>query len=175
MAHEKPNDHAETPDTTGNTGATEPGGSVPCEGGTEPENVEDGATTEAAPASEPHPGGVFSAETFGLTTLLLLAVTILSSQLTEIFTSVLLVGGQAVAIEQVAQLNIQLLVGGVLSVITVLTAVLALVLADTGTRPWARWAAAAALIVGLLFVLVAVASYIMVPAGVEQQMPTFPQ
>lgn len=175
MAHEKPNDHADHTGATDDTGATEPAGSVPYEGGAEP-HVEDSATAEAVPVSVgPRPGGFFSAETFGLTALLLLAVTIMTGQLIEIFTNLLLIGGQAIPVEQVAQLNIQLLVGGVLCLITALTAVLALVLADAGTRPWARWAGAAALIISLLLVIVAVISYLLVPAGVEQQMPTFPQ
>lgn len=174
MAHEKPNDHTDHTGATDDTGTTEPAGSVPYEGSAEA-RVEDGTTTEAAPVSEPRPGGFFSAETFGLTALLLLAVTLMTGQIIEIFTNLLLIGGQAIPVEQVAQLNIQLLVGGILGLITALTAVLALVLADAGTRPWARWVSAAALITSLLLVIVAVVSYLLVPAGVEQQMPTFPQ
>ena len=175
MAHEKPSDHTEPTGTTNNTGATGPEGAAYNEGGTHPGNVDHGVGAETAPPPGPRPGGVFSAETFGLTALLLLAVTLLSGQLLEIFTSVLLVGGQPVPVEQVAQINLQLLVGGVLAVIAALTAVLSLVLADAGTHPWARWVGTAALIVSLLLALVAMASYILVPAGVEQQMPTFPE
>lgn len=50
----------------------------------------------------------------------------------------------------------------------------ALVLADAGTRPWARWAGTGALFISLL-VIVAVVSYSLISAGVERQVPTFPQ
>ena len=76
--------------------------------------------------------------------------------------------------EQVAQLSNQALVGGSLALLTVLFAALALVLTNMGTRPWARWIAMANVIVGLLFVIMAVLTYVMIPAGTEPQMPQMP-
>ncbi|WP_304451155.1 hypothetical protein [Nocardiopsis sp. YSL2] len=136
-----------------------------------------GATGEAATGTEepaaatmldPRPGGALSSETFSLVALFLLILTMLSGRLVELFATVASIGDQQVAVAQVAQLNTQITTSGAMAAITVLFAVLSLVLSGAGTRTWARWTASATLITGLLFVLVAVATYVMVPAGVEQ-------
>ncbi|RKS04633.1 hypothetical protein DFP74_0193 [Nocardiopsis sp. Huas11] len=126
----------------------------------------EGTTVVAQP--EPRPGGALSAETFSLVALFLLILTMLSGRLVELFATVSSIGDQPVAAAQVAQLNTQITTSGAMAAITVLFAVLALVLSGTGTRTWARWTATATLITGLLFVAVAIATYVMVPVGVEQ-------
>jgi hypothetical protein len=135
----------------------------------------DAATADAdAPAplsattAVPRSGGALSAETFSLVALFLLILTMLSGRLVELFATVSSIGDQPVAVDQVAQLNTQIMTTGAMAVITVLFAVLSLVLGGAGTRAWARWTASATLITGLLFVAVAVATYVMVPTGVEQ-------
>ena len=97
-----------------------------------------------------------------------------SSQIVQLFGTATQLGDQPVQHEQVAQLSNQALVGGGLALLTVLFAALALAPADMGTRGWARWSAMATVIVGLLFVIVAVLTYIMIPAGTDPQMPEMP-
>lgn len=121
------------------------------------------------------PSGPLSAETFALTALALLAVTALSSQLLQLFTTAILVGDQPVPMDQVTQLSTQIIIGGTAAAVTALTAGLALALSDTGSRPWARWAATAALIVSLLLLILAVVAYALLPAGTELQPPVIPQ
>src|SRR5699024_6441751 len=115
--------HTDHTNNTDHTETAEAGGAVPYEGGTEHENVEDETTTEEAPASGTRPGGVFSAETFGLTALLLLAMTLLSGQLLEIFTNVLFIDGNPVPVEHVDQFSTPIDRGGGLAAIRALTPV----------------------------------------------------
>ena len=126
----------------------------------------------AAPERTDRPSGALGAETLALTALFLLAVTVLSSQLVQLFTTVVLIGGQPVPVDQVSQFSVQLLIGGGLAALTAILAGLALALASFRTRPWARWLAASVLIVSLLLVLLAVVAYVMMPAGsTPQPMP----
>lgn len=163
-------------DTTVDPQNDDPGWAGPhdeAEGSTEQDPGEAPVSTGAA-AYGPRPGGLFGAETFSLTAVFLLALTLLSSQIVQLFSTVLQIGDQPVPHEQVAQLSNQALVGGGLALLTVLFAALALVLTNMGTRPWARWSAMATIIVGLLFVIMAVLTYVMIPAGTEPQMPQMP-
>ncbi|GAB3718797.1 hypothetical protein [Nocardiopsis oceani] len=125
---------------------------------------------EAAPA-EPKPAGAFSAETLSIVAMVMLAVTVFSGQLLEILTSMILVGGQPIGPEQVAQIETQVMVGGAAALLTVLFSTLALALTNIGTRPWARWTGTAATIVGVLFVIAAAVAYFLIPEGAEQMMP----
>ncbi|WP_017605872.1 hypothetical protein [Nocardiopsis alkaliphila] len=125
---------------------------------------------QEAPA-EPRPGGAFSAETFALVGLVLLAVTIMSGQLIEMLTSMILVSGQPIAPEQIGQIEIQLMIGGAMALLTVIFAGLSLTLTNPGTRPWAKWSATAALIVALLLVLAAAVAYYLIPEAAEQMIP----
>lgn len=138
----------------------------------EPDATGEAATGTGEPVTaamaDPRPGGALSAETFSLVALFLLILTMLSGRLVELFATVSSIGDQQVAAAQVAQLNTQITTSGAMAAITVLFAVLSLVLSGAGTRTWARWTATATLITGLLFVVVAIATYVMVPAGVEQ-------
>lgn len=122
-------------------------------------------------AAEPRTGGVLSAETFALTGLFLLAVTVFSGQLIQVFSSVLLIGDQPIQIQQAAQLNAQVVISGLLAALTAVLAGLGLVLSGRGTRPWARWMATATLIVGVLFIILAAVTFTLVPAGAEPEMP----
>jgi hypothetical protein len=124
---------------------------------------------EAAPA-EPRTGGAFSSETLSIVSVVLLAVTVLSGQLLEILTSMILVGGQAIDSNQIRHIEMQIWMGGAVALLTVLTSALALALLNSGTRHWAKWTATATTIVGFLFVLVAAAALLMVPEAAPQQM-----
>ncbi|MEU0489344.1 hypothetical protein ABZ249_08945 [Nocardiopsis sp. NPDC006139] len=136
--------------------------------------VSDEEGTGAA-AAEPAVGGAFSAETFALVGVALLAVTILSGQLVQILTSMILVGGEPIAAEQIAQIRIQIAAGGTLALLTVVTSLLSLLLGTATTRPWAKWAAMVGIIVGVLFVLAGAAAFLLIPEAAPPQpmMPPF--
>lgn len=142
----------------------------------------DGPAGEEHPAGEdggavaaPAAGGVFSAETFALVGLALLAVTIQSGQLVELFTGMVLVGGQPIAAEQISQIRIQISAGGALALLTAFASALSLLLGTAATRLWARWAAMAGTIVGTLFVLAGAAAFLLIPeaAAPQPMMPPF--
>ena len=133
-------------------------------------DVEDTEPAVAA-TSDARPGGVFSAETFAIIGLVLLGVTVMSGQLLEMLTSMILVSGQPIAPEQIGHIELQLMMGGAVALLSVLAAGLALALINPGTRSWAKWGATATIIVGLLFVAVAAVAFYMVPEAAEQMMP----
>ncbi|MFL1379283.1 hypothetical protein [Nocardiopsis protaetiae] len=114
-------------------------------------------------------GGAFSAETFALVGLALLAVTILSGNLVEILTSMILVGGQPIAAEQIVQIRIQISAGTALALLTAVVSLVSLMLGSTATRPWAKWAATAGGIVGVLFVLAGAAAFLLIPEAAPPQ------
>ncbi|MFE1169632.1 hypothetical protein [Nocardiopsis sp. NPDC058789] len=125
--------------------------------------------------TEPRPGGAFSSETLSIVGLALLAVTIFSSQLLELLTSMIMLGGQPIEGGQIRSIEAQLWMGGAVSLLTVLASTLALALLNRGTSPWARWSATATTVVGFLFVLVAAAAFLLVPdAAPQQMMPPMP-
>ncbi|MFD3686621.1 phage holin family protein [Nocardiopsis sp. NPDC058631] len=142
---------------------------APAGGATDTTGV--GSEAAATPAGQHDPAvrhdqaasGVFSTETFGIVGLVLLAVTVFSGQLLEILTSLLLVGGQPIGADQVTQISTQIMLGGAAALLTVVVSALALALSGARTRPWGRWVSAAALITGLLFVILAAVSYLLIP------------
>ncbi|WP_017581578.1 hypothetical protein [Nocardiopsis valliformis] len=157
--------------------ATEPPvaaqGTEPAEGGLD--GAEHGQEYDhehefAVAPAEPRTGGAFSSETLSIVGAALLAVTVLSGQLLEILTSMILVGGQAIDPNQIRQIEMQIWMGGAVALLTVLSSTLALALLNSGTRHWARWTATATTIVGFLFVLVAAASFLLIPEAAPQQM-----
>ncbi|GHD27204.1 hypothetical protein [Nocardiopsis kunsanensis] len=169
-------DPASSEDTSVDTPNEDPRWSGPhdeAEVGTD-QDLSGAPVSAGAAAYGPRPGGLLGSETFALTAVFLLALTLLSSQIVQLFSTVLQIGDQPVPHDQVAQLSNQALVGGGLALLTVLFAALALVLTNMGTRPWARWLAMANVIVGVLFVIMAVLTYVMIPAGTEPQMPQMP-
>ena len=130
---------------------------------------EDDHEFEVTPA-EPRTGGAFSSETLSIVSVALLAVTVLSGQLLEILTSMILVGGQAIDPNQIRQIEMQIWMGGAVALLTVLSATLALALLNKGTRHWAKWTATATTIVGFLLVLIAAAAFLLIPEAAPQQM-----
>lgn len=155
--------------------ATEPSaaeqGAQPSQGG--PDGAEHGQGHDpelGADPAEPRTGGAFSSETLSIVGAALLAVTVLSGQLLEILTSMILVGGQALDPNQIRQIEMQIWMGGALALLTVLSSTLALALLNNGTRHWARWTATATAVVGFLFVVVAATAFLMIPDAAPQQM-----
>ncbi|MGW8527132.1 hypothetical protein [Nocardiopsis sp. NPDC055824] len=158
----------EVPDS----GAAHPSDSGPPTG--EAADTREAEAEAAAVTAAPHApaaSGVFSTETLGIVGLVLLAVTLFSGQLLEILTSMLLVGGQPIGADQITQIRTQIMLGGAVALLTVVVSALALVLADSRTRPWGRWVSAAALIAGLLFVAVAAVSYLLIPEAAPMMPP----
>ncbi|WP_067606005.1 hypothetical protein [Nocardiopsis listeri] len=133
-------------------------------------DLNDDAEPVAGSTADHRPGGALSAETFGIVGLVLLGVTIMSGQLLEMLTSMILVSGQPIAPEQIGHIELQLMMGGGVALLAVLFAGLSLALLNPGTRPWAKWGATATVIVGLLFVIIAAVTFYMVPEAAEQQM-----
>lgn len=151
---------------------------VGAHGGTRPDTDDAGAegSGEAVPAQAPdRSSGLLSAETFALTALALFAMTVFSGQLVQLFTTVTLIGDQPVPEDQVAQFSTQVLIGGGLALLTALVAVLALVLSGPRSRPWARWVAGAMLIASLLLLLMAIVTYVQMPAGTAPPQPVIPE
>lgn len=106
----------------------------------------------------PSPGGLFGSETFSVTGLLLLVTVLFGTELIAIFnqytltlaTDVLNAGVQG-----------QLTGAGLFSALAVGSAAVALLRTAPTTRPWARHLAAATVLVGLLLVILTVASYVL--------------
>lgn len=123
------------------------------------EAAEDGAGEAfVSGVPEPRPAGLFGPETFSVAGLLLLATTLLSTELVAIFNQHTLTGAQgtlSVAVQG------QLTGAGLFSALAVVSAAVALLRAVPTTRPWARHLAAATIVVGLLLVLLTVTSYVL--------------
>lgn len=107
---------------------------------------------------EPRPGGLFGPETFSMAGLLLLATTLLSTELVAIFNQHTLTGAQGTLS---AAVQGQLTGAGLFAALAVVSAAVALLRTTPTTRPWARHLAAATVIVGLLLVLLTVTSYVL--------------
>ncbi|WP_116244477.1 hypothetical protein [Nocardiopsis sp. FIRDI 009] len=104
-------------------------------------------------------GGVFSAETFAVVGLLLLSPVIINSRLFEFFGWFVLGG----AVSAPAGTGSEITVAGGLSALAVLSGAVSLFRSGAHTRASARWVAAATVLVGALFLLLAVTTYAWVP------------
>lgn len=115
---------------------------------------------EAFVSGAPAPGssGLFGPETFSVAGLLLLATTLLSTELVAIFNQHTLTGATGTLS---APVQGQLTGAGLFSALAVVSAAVALTRATPTTRPWARHLAAATVLVGLLLVVLTVASYVL--------------
>ncbi|WP_017605871.1 hypothetical protein [Nocardiopsis alkaliphila] len=106
----------------------------------------------------PAPAGLFGPETFSVAGLLLLATTVLSTELIAIFNQHTLTGATGTLS---APVQGQLTGAGLFSALAVVSAAVALTRATPTTRPWARHLAAATVLVGLLVVVLTVVSYVL--------------
>jgi hypothetical protein len=121
------------------------------------------AGTPVSPA--PALGGVFSAESFSGLSLLLLGPVIVNPRLFTLFAWFGLTSAGTATPEEVALYNAEITVAGGLSALAVLIGALSLFLGNARTRAWARWGASAAVLAGTLFVVLAVVTYVSVPAA----------
>ncbi|MFI6577353.1 hypothetical protein ACIBFB_16255 [Nocardiopsis sp. NPDC050513] len=104
-------------------------------------------------------GGVFSAESFGVVGLLLLSPVIVNSRLFELFGWFVLTDAGLDDPGQLSLLGSEVMVAGGLSALAILSGAVSLFRSGAHTRAAARWASAATVLVGALFVLVSVATY----------------
>lgn len=113
----------------------------------------------------PSAGGLFSAETFGITGLMLFAVTALNTRLLQLF-GLFAVGrgSQGGLVENASAFSAEVMVAGGLSALSVLAGALSLFLGGPTTRAWSRWIAAATVIVGTLLLLASVLTYVSLPS-----------
>ncbi|MFC4560775.1 hypothetical protein ACFO4E_02770 [Nocardiopsis mangrovi] len=136
-------------------GAAEPAGAEPDDdSGDDPEGER--YADSGWPAAAPRTAGVFSAETFAIAAVLLVGASLIGTRLAEMWASVR-------SADQLSALTAIILGDGGTALLGAVLGALGLVLANADTRPWARWAAMAAIVVGLLFVVLSVTTYLMVP------------
>ncbi|MEV2276525.1 hypothetical protein AB0I72_13125 [Nocardiopsis sp. NPDC049922] len=109
-------------------------------------------------------GGVFSAESFSVIGLLLLSPVIFNSRLFELFGWFVLTDAGLDDAGQLPLLGAEVMVAGGLSALAILAGAVSLFRSGAHTRAAARWASAATVLVGALFVLVSVATYASLPA-----------
>ena len=114
----------------------------------------------------PSNGGLFSAETFAITGLMLFAVTAMNTRVLQLF-GLLAVGrgSQEGFVENAGAFSAEVMVAGGSSALSVLAGALSLFLGGPATRAWSRWVAAATVIVGTLLLLASVLTYISLPSG----------
>lgn len=149
-------DTAPTPDPSP---TTETPGSAKSPQASEADNAASDAFLTGRPA--PRPSGLFGPETFSIAGLLLLATTVLSTQLIGIFNQQTLIGAEGTLN---AQVQGQLTGAGLFSALAVVCGAVALVRTGESTRPWARHLAAATVLVGVLLVILTVLSYVVLSA-----------
>lgn len=165
---------AGTAGSTGTAGASESAGTAGTAGtrqeagapGTRQETEASGAFIAGAPVHSHSPGGLFAAETFGVISLMLFALTALNTRLFELF-GFFFVGRVPTDTNagEASALAAEVMVAGGLSALTVLAGALSLLRSNAGTRAWSRWGAAAAVIVGTLLVVASVLTFLTLPSG----------
>ncbi|MUL41140.1 hypothetical protein FZ103_08090 [Streptomonospora sp. PA3] len=128
---------------------------------------DDGAgSDEQAHGLAPAPGGIVSAETFSIIGLMLIGGLLAGVRFTEIVPSLM-------AQSQEGMIGGMMIAEGAVALLAVASGLVSLALADSATRPWARWAASATVAVGALLVLVSGGAYFQVPEP-QPQPPMMP-
>ncbi|WP_028649711.1 hypothetical protein [Nocardiopsis sp. CNT312] len=112
-----------------------------------------------APAGTP---GILSAETLSVAGVLFLAPVLFSSRVFQLFGWFVLTDTGA---EQPALISAEIAVAGGTGALAVLSAAVSLVLSGTRTRAWARWTAAATVLVGLVALVASLITFVNVPSG----------
>lgn len=113
----------------------------------------------ARPQALPRGGGVFSPESLSLTGLLLLLPVLVGGRLLERVAWFGVGSGTAEA-AQLAVLRSELLISGSVAALAVLLASVSLFTGDDRTRAWARWAASAVVIAGVVALLMCVVAFV---------------
>ncbi len=153
-----PDEASESPETPETSPTTE-----------SPETPETSATPEPSPASEaflqgqpaPHRDSLFGAGTFSVAGLIMLATTLLSTQLVGIFNTQTLIGAEGTL---GAAVQGELTGAGLFSALAVLCSAVALFRSGPETHPWVRHLAAGTVLVGILLVVLTVLSYVLLTA-----------
>ncbi|GAA2002321.1 hypothetical protein GCM10009799_31830 [Nocardiopsis rhodophaea] len=105
----------------------------------------------------PPTAGLFSAETFAIASLLAIGAALIGTRLTEMLMNVS-------AATQPSAVTAMVLGDGGTALIGVFFGLLSLGLTTEYSRPWARWAAMAAVLVGILFIAASAYVFTQVPA-----------
>ena len=128
---------------------------------TEDNTSDPGEAFLAGTSSLPSPpvGGVFSAETFGIAGLLFLFPVLVSNRLPELLAWFGLNSPRPVSGE-FTYIQAEVTVLGVMSALAVVLGSVSLFKDTASTRPWARWVAAATVLVGIVFALLTVVTFV---------------
>ncbi|MUL40121.1 hypothetical protein FZ103_02835 [Streptomonospora sp. PA3] len=103
-----------------------------------------------------HWAGLLSTETFAAASVLAVAAALVGPRLVQMFATVTAPNQVAVATGTIVGDTVTALFGVVLGLV-------ALGLAEEDTRPWARWWAGAAVLIGLLFTVLSLIAFTLVP------------
>lgn len=104
-------------------------------------------------------GGVFSAETFGVASMLFLVPVLVSDRLPELLAWFGLNSTRPVSGE-FPYIQAEVTVLGVMSALAVILGSVSLFKGTASTRAWARWVAAATVLVGIVFALLTVVAFV---------------
>ncbi|MDT0304868.1 hypothetical protein [Streptomonospora wellingtoniae] len=111
----------------------------------------------AAPARPAPGGGLLGAETFSLAAVLAVGGALVGPRLVQMLSSV-------TAQDQVSAVSGTILGDAVVALVGVVLGLVGAGMANEGSRPWVRWAAGAAVLLGGLFAVGSVVAYLLVPA-----------
>lgn len=112
---------------------------------------------EESAAVAPPAGGIFSAESFGIAGVLAIVAALIGTRLSEMFASV-------TAQDQISGVSSIVMGDAGTALIGVILGLVSLGLTNESTRSWARWIAMACIVVGVLFVLGSMATYVLTPS-----------
>ncbi|MFC3995403.1 hypothetical protein ACFOVU_05735 [Nocardiopsis sediminis] len=147
---------ADGPDTGEAPEEHDDAGTEPAEGSGDDSGEEGRPEDTGWELDRPRPAGVFSAETFAIVAVLLVGASLIGTRLAEMWASVR-------SADQLSAITAIIMGDAGTAVLGAVLGGLGLVLANADTRPWARWAAMAAIVVGVIFVVLSVTTYVMVP------------
>ncbi|GAB3454680.1 hypothetical protein GCM10027570_35150 [Streptomonospora sediminis] len=111
----------------------------------------------ATPAVAPGGGGLLGAETFAVAAMLAVGGALVGPRLVQMLSSV-------TAQDQVSAISRTIIGDGVVALVAVVLGLVSGGMANVHTRPWARWAAGAAVLIGVLFALISIVAWVLVPA-----------
>ncbi|GAB3475565.1 hypothetical protein [Nocardiopsis coralliicola] len=125
------------------------------------EGAEEGAVSAPASAARRTPG-VLSAEMFSIAGAFALLGSLIGTRVVELAASV-------TAASQEGMIKTMAAGDGVFALVAVVLSGASLIAAGSGTRTWTRWLAGAVLLVGVLLVATAAATYLLVPPPAPPQ------
>lgn len=132
--------------------------------GAAPEFAEDDADIVVVPP-EPKAGGIFSAETFAVAAILITGLSMIGTRMGQLLSSI-----TADPADQVSSIANLILGDSGTALLGVLLGGVSLILHNSASLRWAKWVAAAAIIVGVIAVLAGGAAYLLLPEPQPMQM-----